>query len=127
MAAATIETTAEWITLGLAARRLCVSVATVRRLIEEGRLSCRLVPGSWPKVRADQVDVLAAATLDTASPWLTLGLAARRLNVSVTTVRKLVAAGRLSCRRVPGSRPKVPATEVQALAAASTQEAAHGP
>jgi excisionase family DNA binding protein len=70
---------------------------------------------------------MSAATLDTASEWITLGLAARRLAVSVATVRKLIADGTLTVRHVPGSWPKVPAEEVDRLAAASTREASHGP
>jgi excisionase family DNA binding protein len=64
-AAATLETpvaegAAQWITLGLAARQLAVSVTTVRRLTRDGTLSYRRIPGAWPRVRADEVDALAA-------------------------------------------------------------------
>jgi excisionase family DNA binding protein len=52
----------QWITLGLAARRLAVSVATVRRLARDGARSHRRVPGAWPRVRADEVDALARAS-----------------------------------------------------------------
>jgi excisionase family DNA binding protein len=69
---------------------------------------------------------MSAATLETSSDWITYGIAARRLGVSVVTVRRLVSRGRLSVRIVPGSWPKVPAGEVKALAAASTREASHG-
>jgi excisionase family DNA binding protein len=48
-----------WIMLGSASRRLGVSPHTVRRLISEGRLTERHVPGAWPRVRADEVDELA--------------------------------------------------------------------
>jgi excisionase family DNA binding protein len=52
----------KWLTLGVAARQLGVSVNTVRRLAREGRLTVRTVPGSWPKVLADEIDALAAAS-----------------------------------------------------------------
>jgi excisionase family DNA binding protein len=53
---------AQWITLGLAARRLAVSVTTVRRLTLDGTLSYRRIPGAWRRVRADEIDALARAS-----------------------------------------------------------------
>jgi hypothetical protein len=45
----------------LAARELGVSTTVVRRLIDEGYLSVRRIPGAWPKVPAREVRALAAA------------------------------------------------------------------
>jgi excisionase family DNA binding protein len=52
----------KWITLGQAARQLGVSVATVRRLARDGRLTWRNIPGSWPKTLAHEVTALAEAS-----------------------------------------------------------------
>lgn len=51
--------------------------------------------------------------------WLSLGQAAGRLGVSRTVVRRLIADGRLTTRRI-GYWPRVRADEVDALAEAAT-------
>src|SRR5262245_29194591 len=69
----------------------------------------------------------ATATLQPACPvrpsWLTLGRAAQHLGVSTTTVRKLVAARRLTSRCIPGSWPRVLRSEIEELAEVSTRPA----
>ena len=47
----------EWITIGVAARRLRVSQGTVGILIRRGQLSCRRV-NSWRRVPASEVAAL---------------------------------------------------------------------
>jgi excisionase family DNA binding protein len=57
------ETTPTWLTFGRAARRLGISVGTMRRLAESGRVTVRSIPGSWPRVPASEVDeILESST-----------------------------------------------------------------
>jgi excisionase family DNA binding protein len=62
------------------------------------------------------------ATMTAPQPgeWLTIGVAARRLGVSVTTMRRLAKSGRLTVREIPGSWPRVPSAEVDEILDSST-------
>lgn len=57
----------EWLTVPEAARRAGVPPSAIRRLIDDGLLTCRQVPRSWPRVDAQELAVLIAATTDLAS------------------------------------------------------------
>jgi hypothetical protein len=52
----------EWIPIGRAARRLAVSIDTIRSLIRKKRLTVRAVPGAWPRVLAHEIDALAESS-----------------------------------------------------------------
>jgi excisionase family DNA binding protein len=52
----------DWMTFAEARRRLRVSPATFRRLVEEGRLSSRRVAGGWPRVKRAEVEGLLIAS-----------------------------------------------------------------
>jgi hypothetical protein len=64
------------------------------------------------------------STLTVPDPrWTTIGKASRYLGVAPQTVRKLITAGRLSVRRLPGAWEQVDLDELDALEAASTAPA----
>lgn len=49
----------------------------------------------------------------TESPdWLTIGETARRLGVSVATIRRWESAGKITAVRTPGNQRRFPAAEV---------------
>jgi hypothetical protein len=48
----------EWISYTAAAKRMGVSPRIVRKLVETGRLSSRMIPETWPKVRLKEVDAI---------------------------------------------------------------------
>ncbi|MGO9115716.1 MAG: hypothetical protein ACLP9L_41445 [Thermoguttaceae bacterium] len=56
--------------------------------------------------------------------WLSLSEAGRRLGASPQTVHRLAQRRLLSCRRLPGCQPRVPASEVEELAVEHTSKAA---
>jgi excisionase family DNA binding protein len=57
------ETTPTWLTFGRAARRLGISVGTMRKLASTGRVTVRAIPGSWPRVPSDEVEeILESST-----------------------------------------------------------------
>jgi predicted site-specific integrase-resolvase len=49
-------TTQEWVTYGVAARRLGIATNTLRKLAESGRITVRALPGSWPRVPVAELD-----------------------------------------------------------------------
>ncbi len=57
-----IPPSVQWIGLGESAKLLGVSFTSVRRLIRDGHLSVREIPGSFPKVPLDEVMALCAAS-----------------------------------------------------------------
>ncbi len=56
--------------------------------------------------------------------WLSLSEAGRRLGGSPQTVRRLAERRQLTLRHIPGCHPRVPASEVEELAAEHTSQAA---
>jgi excisionase family DNA binding protein len=56
--------------------------------------------------------------------WITIGPAAQRLGVGRSAVHTLIKRGHLSVRTISGSWPRVPLSEVDAIAAQSTRAAA---
>lgn len=57
MSVAVADSKKDWVTLGIAARELGVSVPTVRLLIRDGKLSTRII-GYWTRVRLSEVQAL---------------------------------------------------------------------
>jgi hypothetical protein len=55
--------------------------------------------------------------------WIPLREGARRLDVCYPTIRRLINAGQLSVRQLPGCHPRVAADELHALAQHHTRPA----
>ncbi|MGO9111950.1 MAG: hypothetical protein ACLP9L_22215 [Thermoguttaceae bacterium] len=56
--------------------------------------------------------------------WVSLAAAGRKIGASAHTVKRLAERGQLTIRTLPGCRARVPAAEVDQLAAEHTQKAA---
>jgi excisionase family DNA binding protein len=55
--------------------------------------------------------------------WISLKRARELMGVGPTTLKRLVDAGRMPVRRVPGGHPRLRRSEVQSILAASTRPA----
>jgi excisionase family DNA binding protein len=64
---------------------------------------------------------MSATTAPTETTWVTIGQAARRLGISVGTMRKLAGSGRVTVREIPGSWPRVPVAELDEIIQSSTR------
>lgn len=107
------------------ASRLQISVDTVYRLINMGRLHVTRAPGHPTDVVEEDIEALFGTVEDEVTDMLTLPRAAKRLGVSPEMVRRLVKDGQLPGYKYgPNNSPiRIPAPAVDAFKAASKMAA----